>query len=212
MFQTIQKSVILHQLFFDEILALNADNSNSKFGVNHSLFTNIKEMVPESIKGNCYKHIVHNCIKHSMNFLSFDIENLILQMYNHVPHSAVKKKDLKKFVNSVDDDFHDLKYHVETRWSSLLSYIDTTIKLGSNQKLFFQFIGENCPIIFQNLFLLKNNDLIEIYIHFCSQIIILFNKTLKYQGGKCITILDVYNVMSSLKNELTKRKEERKKL
>ncbi|KAI8432623.1 hypothetical protein MSG28_013609 [Choristoneura fumiferana] len=76
MFQAIQESMALYQLPFHKISGLSADNTNSNFGVNHSLFTNMKELIPDLIKGNCHAHIVHNCMRHSMNFLSYDIENL----------------------------------------------------------------------------------------------------------------------------------------
>lgn len=53
-------------------------------------------------------------------------------------------------------------------------------------------------MIFLNSLLVNNSDVrydfIEIDIHFCSQILNLFNKPVKYLEGNCIKILDVYNI------------------
>lgn len=166
-------------------------------------------MVPELIKGNYYAHIVHNCMKHAMNFLSYDIENVILKIYSHFSHSAVRREELKKFIDMVDGDFYELKRHVGTRWLSLLPCIDTILLNWKAIKNYFVSLGEECPMLLQNLLMLNStHDLIEIYLHFGSHILHVFNNTVKCLEGNFITILDVYNIMNTLKKELTKRKED----
>lgn len=209
MFNAIQKSMDLHKLSFDNISGLSADNTNSNFGINHSLFTNIQDLVPGLIKENCHAHIVHNCMKHAMNFLSYDIENVILKIYSHFSHSAVRREELKKFIDMVDGDFHELKRHVGTRWLSLLPCIDTILLNWKAIKNYFVSLGEECPMLLQNLLMLNStHGLIEIYLHFGSHILHVFNKTVKCLEGNFITILDVYNIMNTLKKELTQRKED----
>ena len=66
MFQAIQKSMEKYKLPFHNVSGLSADNTNANFGVNHSLFTNMRDLVPDLIKGNCHAHIVHNCMRHEM--------------------------------------------------------------------------------------------------------------------------------------------------
>lgn len=209
MFQAIQKSMEKYKLSFHNVSGLSADNTNANFGVNHSLFTNMRDLVPDLIKGNCHAHIVHNCMRHAMSFLSYDIENVILKIYAHFCHSAVKREELKKFIESVDGDFHEVKRHVGTRWLSLLPCIDTLLLNWKAIRSYFVNLGENCPMILQNLLMLNtDNDLIDIYLHFCTHTLNLFNKTVKCLEGNCITILDVYNIMNNLKNGLTKRKQD----
>lgn len=86
MFEAIQKSWEQYKLSFHNVSALSADNTNANF-------TNKKKLVPDLIKGNCYAHtsIVHNCVIHAMSFLSHDIEKVILKMYVHFSHSAVRR-------------------------------------------------------------------------------------------------------------------------
>jgi len=115
MFETIQKSLEQYKLSFHNVSRLSADNTNANFGVSHSLFTNMRAFVPDLIKGNCHAHIVHNCVRHAMGFLSYDIENMILKIYAHFSHSSVRREELKRFITSVDGDFHEVKRHVGTR-------------------------------------------------------------------------------------------------
>lgn len=209
MFEAIQKSMEQYKLSFHNVSGLSADNTNANFGVNHSLFTNMRDLVPDLIKGNCHAHIVHNCVRHAMSFLSYDIENVILKIYAHFSHSAVRREELKRFIESVDGDFHEVKRHVGTRWLSLLPCIDTLLLNWSPIRSYFVSL-ENCPMILQNLLMLNNtdNDLIEIYFHFCSHMLNLFNKAVKCLEGNRITILDVYGIMDNLKNGLAQRKQD----
>ncbi|KAL4721610.1 hypothetical protein ACJJTC_011663 [Scirpophaga incertulas] len=68
MFESIQNSLEQYKLSFHNVSGLSADNTNANFGVNHSLYTNMKNLVPDLIKGNCHAHIVHNCVRHAMSF------------------------------------------------------------------------------------------------------------------------------------------------
>lgn len=45
-------------------------------------------VVPDIVKGNCHAHIVHNCVKYGMGFLTYDVENVILKIYSHFSVSA----------------------------------------------------------------------------------------------------------------------------
>lgn len=209
MFEAIQKSLEQYKLCFHNVSGLSADNTNANFGVNHSLFTNMNNLVPGLIKGNCHAHIVHNCVRHAMSFLSHDIENVILKMYAHFSHSAVRREELKKFVASIDGDFHEIKRHVGTRWLSLLPCIDTLLLNWSPIRSYFLSL-DNCPMVLQNLLMLNEteNDVIEIYLHFCSHLLNLFNKAIKCLEGNSITILDIYGIMDNLRNGLTQRKQD----
>lgn len=68
MFEAIQNSLEHYKLSFDNVSGLSVDNTNANFVVNNSLFTNMKNVVPNLIKGNCHAHIVHNCVRHAMTF------------------------------------------------------------------------------------------------------------------------------------------------
>lgn len=208
MFKAIRNSLTEQKIALENISALSADNCNANFGIHHSLFTIMKTVVPDIIKGNCHAHIVHNTVKFAMNCLTQDVENIILKIYSHFSSSAVRREELKKFVASVNGEWHELKRHVGTRWLSLLPCVDNILLNWLPIRDYFVSLEDNCPSILQNILLLNEREgqiIIEIYFHFVSHILHIFNKTVKLLEGNNITILDVYTIMNNLKKELEQR-------
>ncbi|XP_047517164.1 uncharacterized protein LOC125057485 [Pieris napi] len=209
MLEAIKKSMDSHNLSFNQVSGLSADNCNANFGIHHSLYTNIKKEVPILIKGNCHAHIIHNTVKHAMGYLICDIENIVLKIYSHFSVSACRRDDLKKIVTMVDGEFHEIKRHIGTRWLSLLPAVDTLLLNWEPICNYFISLGDNCAIIIQELLKLSDHqdrEVVEIYLHFTSHMLNIFNKTIKRLEGNDVTILDVYNIMDNLRNELEQRK------
>ncbi|KAG6438962.1 hypothetical protein O3G_MSEX000365 [Manduca sexta] len=208
MLEAIKKSMDSYNLSFNQVSGLSADNCNANFGIHHSLFTNIKKEVPHLIKGNCHAHIVHNTVKHAMGYLICDIENIVLKIYSHFSVSACRRDELKKFVSMVDGEFHEIKRHIGTRWLSLLPAIDTLLLNWEPICNYFISLSDDCPRIIQELLKLRDQEgeVVEIYLHFISHMLNIFNKIIKRLEGNEVTILDVYNIMCNLRNELEQRK------
>lgn len=170
------------------------------------------EIVPDLIKGNCHAHILHNSVKHGMNFLSHDVENVILKIYSHFSVSACRREELKKFVAIVEGDFHEIKRHIRTRWLSLLPCIDTILLNWNPICDYFKSLGDDCPMIIQNLLMLNSeheHDVIETYLHFASHMLNIFNTTIKALEGNSVTIVDVFSIMDNLRTELLQRKNDK---
>lgn len=51
MFDAINSSLSNHNLSFDRVSGLSADNTNANFGIHHSLYKNIERVVPDLVKG-----------------------------------------------------------------------------------------------------------------------------------------------------------------
>lgn len=65
----------------------------------YTLYThNMVDVVPDIVKGNCHAHLVHNCVKHGIGLLTYDIENVILKIYSHFSVSACRREELKIFL------------------------------------------------------------------------------------------------------------------
>lgn len=96
-----------------------------------------------------------------------------------------------------------------TRWLSLLPCIDTLLLNWSPIRAYFLSL-DDCPMVLQNLLMLNEteNDMIEIYLNFCSHLLNLFNKAVKCLEGNCITVLDIYGIMVNLRDGLTPRKQD----
>lgn len=212
MFSAIKNSLEFYQLPFNQLSGFSADNTNANFGHNHSLYTNILEVVPDLIKGNCHAHIVHNSVKNSMNCLNYDIENIILKIYSHFSVSACRREELKRFVAVAEGEFHEIKRHIGTRWLSLLPAIDTILLNWTPICNYFVSLDVDCPMVIQNLLMLDDNgknNVIYSYLLYASHILNVFNKTIKKLEGNNVTILDVYNIMTGLKTELIQRKNDK---
>lgn len=211
MFDAINKSLSQHNLSFDRVSGLSADNTNANFGIHHSLYKNIEHVVPNLVKGNCHAHIVHNTVKHAMNFFRIDVENIILKIYSHFSVSAVRREELKKFVAAVEGEWHELKRHVGTRWLSLLPCVDNILLNWKPLSDYFISLGEECPTHIQNSLMMNETDgdsKVQIFLNFASHFLHNFHKAVKQLEGNNITVLDVYNIMSTLKSALEQRKKD----
>ncbi|KAE9522163.1 hypothetical protein AGLY_017423 [Aphis glycines] len=124
----IKKSLENLKLSLHKVSALSADNTNCNFGKNHSLYTNLKKEIPNLIKANCHAHIIHNSVRHAMNFISFDRENVILKIYAHFSQFSVRRETLKDFFTFLNCEWSELKKHVVTRWLSLHPAIEIILK------------------------------------------------------------------------------------
>lgn len=182
----IKKSFENLKLSLHKVSALSADNTNCNFGKNHSLYTNLKKEIPNLIKANCHAHIIHNSVRHAMNFISFDIENVILKIYAHFSQSSVRREILKDFFTFLNCEWSELKKHVMTRWLSLLPAIEMILKNWEPIKSYFLSLEKCPPLILKILFsddqvTIKTD--IEIYFFFLSHILPLFYECIiNYKG------------------------------
>jgi len=77
-----------------------ANNTNCNFGKNNSLlYAYLKKYIPYLIKANCHAYIIHNSVRYAMNYIYFDIENVILKIYAHFLQSSVRRETFKNFLH-----------------------------------------------------------------------------------------------------------------
>lgn len=93
----IEQSLEKFGLSLDQVTAYSADNTNVNYGIHNSVFTNLKKMQKGLLEGNCHAHIVHNTVKHALDQLSVDVENVVLKVYGHFSTSAKRRESLKEF-------------------------------------------------------------------------------------------------------------------
>lgn len=183
MFNMLNNSLKELKLDWSQVSSLSADNTNSNFGANHSLFTNSSTKNQHLLKGNCHAHVIHNCVKFSMDALSLDVENLILKIYSHFSISAKRREELKSFHEFTDCQWRELLRHVGTRWLSLNPCVERI--LSNYVALCSYFLStENCPAHVKKL--LKIDEVsgtvspeVEIYLLFCNHILTVFETFIK---------------------------------
>ncbi|CAJ1086696.1 uncharacterized protein LOC102308593 [Xyrichtys novacula] len=59
-------------LSLDHVSTFSADNANVNYGSHNSVFTKLREVNSEILRGNCHAHIVHNTLKKALDKLSVD--------------------------------------------------------------------------------------------------------------------------------------------
>lgn len=216
MFQIIEQCLVSNNLSFKHVSSFSADNCNANFGEHSSLFTNLKKQNRDIIKANCHAHILHNAIKHSIDKLDYDIENLVLKLYSHFSISAKRRESLKDCFEFNESQYQELLRHVTTRWLSLLPCIERILKSWQPLLTYFRSMRD-CPNQIKKLLFINDNEyentpdneIPEIVMLFCCNFLkIFYDSILKLESSK-VTIIDVFDVFRSIIIKLSERRDQK---
>jgi len=58
-----------------------ADNASVNYGKHHSIFTSLNT-IQARLKANCNCHVLHNAAKYACKQLTYDVEQLVVKVYN----------------------------------------------------------------------------------------------------------------------------------
>ena len=94
------------------------------------MYIKLKSLNTNILNANCFCHIVHNCLKRSLNMLSIDFDNII-QQYLICFH---------QFYNS---EFKKLIKLCPTIWVSLLPAVNQILISWPALKAYFEDLAEN---------------------------------------------------------------------
>ena len=127
---------------YDSISSYGADNASVNYGVRHSVFVHLQKNNSNIKKGNCWAHVIHNTAGAAAGTLKFDVEAIVIRIYNHFSTSAQRVENLRKFFNFVDLEWALLLRHVPTRWLSLFGAILRLHKIWPAVKSYFLSLTE----------------------------------------------------------------------
>lgn len=123
-------------------VAFVGDNTNRNFGgINRksgqNIFSKLKSSVNKNLLGiGCPAHIL--AIHHGVDqFDMFDVESIILKMYNYFSIYTVRTESLKDFCEFTYITFRELLYHSKTRWLSLFPAINRILQMFPALKSYF---------------------------------------------------------------------------
>jgi hypothetical protein len=94
------------------------------------------------IKANCNLHIIHNAAKHSLNKLSFDVETLLLKVFNSFSCSAKNVPTLKERFECVQQEYHQVLRHIQIRFLSLFNAAERLVLKWKATEMYFLQMGE----------------------------------------------------------------------
>nr|XP_014344257.1 PREDICTED: uncharacterized protein LOC106703586 [Latimeria chalumnae] len=202
-------------LSLDHVSAFSAGNTNVNYGVHNSVYTDLHKKHENLLQGNCHAHIVHNAVRHALNKLSVDIENVVLKVYGFFSVSANRRESLKEFFDFLNVQWREILQHVTTRWLSLNPAISRMLQNWVAIKSYFISIGEDCPKQIQKVLKLpkhadtmEDNDLQDtMELLFCN-ILNIFEEAIKKLERNDTTAPEIYRSMKCLKDKLNQRKED----
>jgi hypothetical protein len=87
-------------------------------------------------------HVLHNAAKRGLKLLSFDVEMLVIKVFNEFSSSAKKLDELKDFFIFLETEYSVLLRLVPTRFLSLFAAVDKLLKNWTVIKSYFFSQGE----------------------------------------------------------------------
>lgn len=181
----IEQSLTKFGLSLDQVTAYSADNTNVNFGIHNSVFAKLKKRQKDLLQGNCHVHILHNTVKHALDKLTIDVENVVLKVYGHFSVSAKRRESLKEFCEFCGVEFREILRHVTTKWLSLNPAISRLMQSWAALRSYFISLGSECPRQIRALLHLTDN--------------------LESDSTTCV---ELYGIMLAFRQKLTQRKED----
>lgn len=172
----------------------------------NNVFAKLKNNTNANLIGvGCPAHILNNCLQHGMDALDFDIQSVILKIYNYFSVYTVRTESLKEFCEFVNVEYKQLMYHCVTRWLSIFPAVGRLIEMFEAVKSFF-LSQSKPPVIIRNFF---ENDFSEIYLLFLHSFMHMFQinvDALQREGTSVVEMLSILlNVKTSIEDRLTSK-------
>jgi hypothetical protein len=200
-----------------QLVAHGADNCSVNYGKNKSVFVKLKNSIdwPNLINGHCNMHILYNAAKHRLKLLSFDVEMLVIKVFNEFSSSANKRDELKDVFIFLEPEYSVLLRHVPTRFLSLFAAVDRLLKNWTVIKSYFLSQGEGKVsraiwtfVACENYCEIADEQTLpELYLYFVHNVMSMFNVSIKQVESNYIHITEIHSVFNKLKKEFVNRQE-----
>ncbi|XP_061162630.1 uncharacterized protein LOC133171854 [Saccostrea echinata] len=118
-FDHLEQVFINNNIPWENLIAFSSDNCNVMMGKKNSVMTKIKEMQPHVFDIGCICHLANLCTMAGVKSLSLPVDDLLVDVYYHFHHSALRKETYKEYLDFCDVDPSKLLKHCSTRWLSL---------------------------------------------------------------------------------------------
>ncbi|KAL4101263.1 hypothetical protein QTP88_021283 [Uroleucon formosanum] len=188
------------------------DNTNTNFGgINcksgQNIFSKLKSSVNKNLLGiGCPAQILHNAIHHGVDqFDMFDIESIILKIFNYFSIYTVRTESLKDFCEFTDITYRELLYHSKTRWLSLFPAINRILQMFPALKSYFV-SQDQTPRALLNFF---ENDFSEPFLLFVHSLMSTFHNSLEKIENESNSICEIINIVENILTSLKCRTTEK---
>ncbi|GFV41677.1 uncharacterized protein TNCV_3628281 [Trichonephila clavipes] len=153
------------RLPWSRVTAYGADNASVNFGVNNSVFQNLKsEENNDIIAAHCKDHIFHNCAKNALKVMPVDVENIVMKVFSEFSCSTKKREDLKECFDFFESEYREVIRHVPTRWLSLFKALDRMLSSrGPLKRYFIERGSDNCPTALWAILSDQENEIFQLF-------------------------------------------------
>ena len=117
----------------------SSDNTNSMIGKRKSLLKRIT-----NVQGNqktfdvgCPCHLAHLCAGKGAKELSVNVEDFVIDLYDHFRRSAKRKTQLREYMEFNNNAVKKIIKHVSTRWLSRRKSLERTLKQWDSLESYF---------------------------------------------------------------------------
>ncbi|XP_068098211.1 zinc finger protein 862-like [Hyperolius riggenbachi] len=202
-------------LSVSNVIAYTADNASVNYGKTCSVYKKLKAIQPNLIQANCNCHVIHNTAKYALKTLSYDVENLVIKVFNEFSCSAKNVTELKACFDFTHQEYHKVLRHVPTRWLSLFAAVERLLLNWQAIKMYFLECGEeNCHTVIWS-FIKDQEDgmsstltLPECYLFFVHSFMAFFSRSIKTLEKDSLTSPELYSVMLDVQKQLQNRRED----
>lgn len=192
-----------NELRVENLVSYDADNASINYGKHHSVFENLKFKQPRLFKANCNCHVLHNVTKNAHKQLKYDVESLVMKVYNEFSSFAKRLDKLKSSYEFVGEEFDITLRHVPIRWLSLEPAVARLLKCWrAIKKTLFKKAKETHKLIWSCIKdhengLLDNEELSipECYIHFVHSFMQNFTSAIKQFESGTMYITRLYSIV-----------------
>lgn len=95
----------------ENMLAIGTDGANNLCGLNHSLFTLLKEEMPHLILFKCSCHSINLCVTKASTELPSSLDFLAREIYNWFSCSPLRKLEYQKIYNLINMNENKIFYN-----------------------------------------------------------------------------------------------------
>ena len=85
----------------------------------------------------CPCHLVHLCAGKGAKELSVNVEDFVIDLYDHFRRSAKRKKQLREYMEFNNNAVKKIIKHVSTRWLSRRKSLERTLKQWDSLESYF---------------------------------------------------------------------------
>lgn len=192
----------------DKLVAFSGDNTNTNFGgINRRGKENIFHLLKQKFNPNlvgvgCPAHVLHNALHHGLDQLgAFDMDSLVLKVFNFFSIYTVRTAELKEFCDFVDIEYRNLLYHSKTRWLSLMPAVHRILQMFPALRSYFR-SQDQPPKILDKFF---NDELSECYLLFTHSMMALFHEKITFLEKEQNTTVEVLRTIDEIHDSLEER-------